>query len=345
MSTLSSLDVSDFASFFNAIHGHDPFPWQQRLATTVATTDWPALLDLPTGTGKTAALDIAVFALALSADKVNRASPRRVVYVVDRRTIVSQAHDRSQRIRAAITNAKDGVLLRVRERLSTLSGSGVPLRTVELRGGIARDDAWARTPDQPLIVVSTVDQVGSRLLFRGYGITDGMKPVHAGLLGNDVLYLLDEVHLSQPFRETLTAVATRYRTWAETPIASPFVVVEMSATPAAESRNPFALNEADYQHPVLARRLQALKPVTLVAAKPRKLVEELARQAKTLLDRPGATVGVVVNRIRTARELFGLLEDTDGVDAHLITGRMRPYDRDSLDRTLLHSRWPGSEPG
>jgi len=335
MSRLPPLGVSDFTSFFKAVHGHEPFPWQTRLATTVASTGWPPLLDLPTGSGKTAVLDIGVFVLALSAERSDRTVPRRIVYVVDRRTIVSQAHDRSRRIDAAIAEASEGVLLSVRERLSTLSGSGHPLRTVELRGGIARDDAWARTPDQPLIVVSTVDQVGSRLLFRGYGVTDGMKPVHAGLLGNDVLYLLDEVHLSQPFRETLSAVATRFRAWAETPVASPFAVVEMSATPGVATQTPFSLDEADRQHPVLSQRLRASKPVSLIAAKPRKLVEELASEAIKLLDRPGATVGVVVNRVKTARQIFGLLSLVDGVDAHLITGRMRPYDRDLLDQSLL----------
>lgn len=335
MSQLPPLDASDFTSFFRAIHGVEPFPWQARLATTVAATGWPSLLDLPTGSGKTAVLDIAVFALALSAGRGVPVIPRRMVYVVDRRTIVSQAHDRSRRIDEAITDASEGVLLAVRERLSTFSGSGHPLRTVELRGGIARDDAWAMTPGQPLIVVSTVDQVGSRLLFRGYGVTDRMKPVHAGLLGNDVLYLLDEVHLSQPFRETLAAVASRYRTWADTPITSPFAVVEMSATPGVAAQTPFSLDDTDRQHPVLSRRLRTSKPVSLVATKPRKLVEELASEVRKLLDRPGATVGVVVNRVKTARQLFSHLTLIDGADVHLITGRMRPYDRDLIDQTLL----------
>ena len=338
MTGLPPLERDEFAAFFHAVHGQDPFPWQERLAHQISETGWPAVLDLPTGTGKTAALDVAVFNLALAAGGTPRVAPLRIVYVVDRRIIVDQAHQRAVQIQRALRASDHHVVRRVRERLASYSSEGVPLRTALLRGGIARDDMWARTPDQPLIVLSTVDQVGSRLLFRGYGVSDEMKPIHAGLLGCDAIYLLDEVHLSYPFRETLAAIQGRYRHWAERPLPSPFVVVEMSATPGRATANTFHLDEADRGNDMLAGRLRSSKPASLVAVNARGFAKEIETHVLSMLQRPGATVAVVVNRVKSARELHerltAALQDRP-VDVHLLTGRMRPFDRDAVEARLL----------
>lgn len=339
MTPLAALAVDEFAVFFRAVHGVPPFPWQTRLAARAATGDWPRMLDLPTGSGKTAAIDVALFALALSAGTRPRTAPLRIVYVVDRRTVVDQAFERACRIQCALETSPDDVVRRVRERLASFAPvDGVPLRTALLRGGIARDDEWARTPDQPLIAVSTVDQVGSRLLFRGYGISPGMRPIHAGLLGNDVIYLLDEVHLSHPFRETLDAIASRYRQWADRPLPLPFQVVEMSATPGRVSDDAFQLLDDDRRHPTLASRLETSKLAELVAVPPKNLPREIVERAIGMLDRPGATVAVVVNRVSSARKVHQALRQKLGgreVDVHLLTGRMRPFDRGELEGSLL----------
>lgn len=339
MSALPPLAVDDFGTFFRAVHGVDPFPWQRRLAARAATGNWPRMLDLPTGSGKTAAIDIALFALALSAGSQPRTAPLRIVYVVDRRTVVDQAFERACRIQRALDESGEDVVRRVRERLARFSpDEGVPLRTAQLRGGIARDDEWARTPDQPLIAVSTVDQVGSRLLFRGYGISPGMRPIHAGLLGNDAIYLLDEVHLSQPFRETLEAIACRYRHWADRPLPLPFQVVEMSATPGRSSEDAFRLLEDDRRDTTLAARLGAAKPTRLVQVPPKNVQREIVKCATDMLDRPGATVAVVVNRVASAREIHQTLRrklEGRDVDVCLLTGRMRPFDRGELEGSLL----------
>ena len=57
-----------FAEFYRAINGREPFPWQARLAGLVAEEErWKSEIGVPTGLGKTACLDIAVWWLASQA--------------------------------------------------------------------------------------------------------------------------------------------------------------------------------------------------------------------------------------------------------------------------------------
>ena len=84
----------DFFAFFEEIHGKKPFPWQAALARRDREKKSPPLLDLPTGSGKTAAIDVAVFALAMEADRPKgqpRGAALRTFFVVDRRIVVDEA--------------------------------------------------------------------------------------------------------------------------------------------------------------------------------------------------------------------------------------------------------------
>jgi CRISPR-associated endonuclease/helicase Cas3 len=207
-----------------------------------------------------------------------------------------------------------------------------PLDVYALRGGLYRESAWARSPLQPTLIASTVDQVGSRLLFRGYGVSDSMKPIHAGLVGNDSLILLDEAHCAKPFDQTMQAVKN-YREWGEKNEA-PFHFVSITATSTGdlpESQIERATAE-DWDHPILGARINAGKPAKLVVAEKAKgkngrteLVKVLEKHAKEL-SAEFACVGIIVNRVATARELAKKLGD----EAVLLTGRMRPLDRDRL---------------
>jgi CRISPR-associated endonuclease/helicase Cas3 len=133
MTTGAPLAATDFDAFFRAVHNCDPFPWQSRLARRVSEGEWPRLLDLPTGSGKTAVLDVAVFTLALHASSGLPKVPRRIVYVVDRRTIVDQAYTRARRIRRCLLDSTDGVVVRVRQALAACSRGRIPLRVASLR--------------------------------------------------------------------------------------------------------------------------------------------------------------------------------------------------------------------
>ena len=341
------LGAADFAVFFRAIHGYPPFPWQQRLVDLLAERDeWPDVLDLPTGSGKTAALDAAVFHLALRFECPARAA-LRITLVVDRRLVVDDAHKRATKIErvldetARAAEAECGIpalyepVVEVARRLQRLAGDGEPpLVASRLRGGAPLESDWARTPTQPTILCSTVDQVGSRLLFRGYGVSDRMKPVHAGLFGQHSLILLDEAHLSEPFRQTLHAVQEIGRADVRT--------VLLSATPGIKPTRPFGLTEDDYINRELKRRLEASKPVRLsvVHGDPGRAFLKAARETAERLQHQGETgpaVGVIVNRVGLAREIFErlrALEEETGSDTVLLIGRSRHVGRDWIVEKL-----------
>ncbi len=343
----------------------DPFPWQTRIAKRVSdpANDWPDAIALPTAAGKTACIEIAIFAMAAQASLGNsRTAPRRIFFVVDRRIVVDQAYEHAKNIAKVLNASHDGILGNVARMLRELAGdpNARPLDVFALRGGMYRETAWIRSPLQPMVIASTVDQVGSRLLFRGYGVSDSMRPVHAGLVGNDALILLDEAHCAKPFQQTISYVQ-KYREWGEADARPPFRFVSITATP--NQTGDIVRDEADdHAHPVLGPRIIASKPTALLIADRAKgkawknwgppLVEKLAEQAQGLLGIELGqmsngqlcsvrAVGVIVNRVATARELSKKLtvlsqnrDGTTSFDVILLTGRMRPVDRDEVLKQL-----------
>lgn len=379
---MPEVNVTDFPAFFKACWGHDrpPFAWQTALAHRVIgvrsssgskgpkpehvagsqeASGWPEVIALPTASGKTACLDIAVFALAVQADRLRAnqriTAPRRIFFVVDRRVIVDEAYERARRLAAKLKTAENGILKTVADNLRRISHGAEtgfegerPLLVHVLRGGMYRSEAWARNPLQPVIVASTVDQVGSRLLFRAYGRGSVTWPIYAGLVANDSLILLDEAHCAQPFLQTLQAV-DRFRghRWAAAPLKRPFHAVVMSATPPEGLGDVFEDQSGephDTGHPLGRRQLASkpadLKPVT--AARGSKVTEALSKAlasaALRLLGEDRKAIVVFVNRVATARETYRRLRKSDGITAILLTGRMRPVDKDAVLQRLKDLR-------
>lgn len=343
----------DFPSFFKALWGYDPFPWQTMLAERVAQPQgrWPRAIDLPTAAGKTACIDAAIYALACQAETpvAERTAPRRIWFVVDRRIVVDEAFDRAMAVTDKLHKADSGPLKEVAERLRIVGGTRrelPPLAVARLRGGILRDYGWSRLPSQPAVITSTVDQLGSRLMFRGYGHSHLAAPIFAGLAANDSLVVLDEAHCSIPFLQTLHSIATyRGDAWAESPLKTPFDFTFLSATPPQDIREdarfPGAEREVALKHDELLKRLNASKVAELIPPKPERrkdtdpLIAEAAENALSFVKGGKRRVAVIVNRVRTAEKVFNELErrkEKDKVDVKvvLLTGRIRPFERDRL---------------
>ncbi len=83
-----------FARTFEALTGHAPFPWQERLFQIWVKGDFSMNCVLPTGVGKTSV--VAIWLICLASNP--KAVPRRMVYVVNRRTVVDQTTTEVERI-------------------------------------------------------------------------------------------------------------------------------------------------------------------------------------------------------------------------------------------------------
>jgi CRISPR-associated endonuclease/helicase Cas3 len=347
--SLPDLKPEDFADFFAAVHSYEPFLWQKRMAAEVlGNRHWPEAVSLPTSAGKTSLIDIAVFAVASEAhlDPRERRMPLRIFFIIDRRVVADEAHDRAKKISGALLEASIGVrsepaLVAIAKRLRSLSGhDSRPLHHALMRGGIALDDGWIRSPSQPTVCVSTVDQVGSRLLFRGYGVPPRQRSIHAALIAHDSLLIVDEAHISTPFCETLHSVRRLTGRGTEA-VIRPLQIVEMTATPK-EGIDPFALLPAEAAEPEMERRIAKAKPTRLdtVADNPDEqsqpaLVRRIVEQAHEWADRRPRIIGIVVNRVLTARRVFAALDEARGKKA-LFIGRIRPLDRDRLWEKWRH---------
>ena len=344
------LATFDFGEAFEALTGYEPFPWQARLFKQLSAGDLPPAVDIPTGLGKTS-----VMALWLLARAAGVRLPRRLVYVVDRRAVVDQATALAKNIREALSRPE---LEQVRQGLAL---GDRPLAISTLRGKYVDNREWLENPAAPAIIVGTVDMIGSRLLFEGYGVSRRMRPYAAGLMGCDTLVMLDEAHLSRPFERLLRTIEIGQRVPAANgaegargrftgPHATavcppPFRVLPLSATlgDTSESERPFTLDEEDRANEIVRARLEASKTLTIEdLGKNAQLEDVLAERAWSLMREEGeAATGSVriliyCDRRKDAEKVAESLRKQTGKDAVVIlfVGGRRVHEREMAARQL-----------
>ena len=314
----------NFHDQFKALTGNSPFCWQRRLFREYfAKGAIPAALDIPTGLGKTSVM-VLWYLAQITGAKV----PRRLIYVVDRRAVVDQATAVADEIRE---KSQDSAL-----RISTLRGQHVDNRE------------WLADPAAPSIVVGTVDMIGSRLLFSGYGVSRKMRPYHAGLLGADTLVVLDEAHLVPPFEKLLERIANGAEAFGPREhdgreIVPPFKLLSLSATGREDSpdrlneKMVFRLSSEDMADETVKKRLEARKRlvVQVLDAEP-KLVPQLVERAWSLgTERGRARVLIYCDRREDALKVKSEVDEKFKKEkrehiSELLVGGRRVFEREAL---------------
>lgn len=366
---------SNYDEFFSRATGSDPFPYQVRLAMD---DDLSALLSVPTGLGKTAAVVLAwLWRRRMAGDESRKQSPRRLVYCLPMRVLVEQTRDNTVRWLQNLgllggTSEIEDCTGTPRLRKYTPTFADPEKITVHILMGGEEQDDWDIYPERDAIIIGTQDMLLSRALNRGYGATRSRWPIQFGLLNADCLWIFDEIQLMgaglattaqlEAFRRLLPSddagqakngngcrsiwmSATMQPDWLRTVDFTHFLEDTPEHTFDFEKEiNADGLGEKTRK--TLEDRWQATKPL----AKAKAIMGDAAEIASEVREchKLGTRTIVVVNTVRRACDLFEALNIDEGVSSKVrrkSTKTKEPHKGEGATEVskpslvLLHSRF------
>lgn len=316
--------MQTYEDFFKLAFRRSPFEYQRLVATDAKIR---ALINVPTGAGKTAAILGAWLWRRL---KTPGSVGRRLVYCLPMRTLVEQTANAACK---AIKNL---------EAEYKKDGKAPPSLHVLMGGDV--DNKWEAEPESECIIIGTQDMLLSRALNRGYAMSRYKWPVHFGLLNNDCLWVIDEVQLLgsglattlqlHSFRRILGTFGKTQTIWMSATMETEWLVTADFELAFDAKGEALTLSDKDFESDILKRRWKAdkyLRQAKAKAGETEKLVAEIAdsheENSRTL---------VIVNTVKRARELYNSLQAKQlAAELILIHSRFRPYDRREQIKQLL----------
>lgn len=292
-----------YRDFFKQVTGFHPYPWQERFSRWDGEA--AAIVSAPTGAGKEAGAIVPW----LYSHSMGIASTTRLAYTLPTRSLVNQVYENTQAV---------------------VQASGLPINVYCLKGGFL-EHGFEQDLSQPAILIGTQDQLLSRALNRGFGVSWGQRPLHFAALTNDCRWVLDEIQLTGVGYRTLVQL---YKHWRNLGTFGKCQLCLMSATfddgPLKDlAVERFALNEDDLTHSVLAPKVTRPKPVFRAQVKD---IQEVAELVKAKHKRGHLSL-VVVNTVAWARELGQQLAEQEPLVIH---SRFLGFDREKLQQKLKH---------
>jgi CRISPR-associated endonuclease/helicase Cas3 len=357
--------VCSFDKAYRELTGHNHFPWQKRLYEAFIKGCIPGTCDIPTGLGKTSV--IAIWLLALASKSPETKIPRRLVYVVNRRTIVDQSTEVVVALRNKLNEAAENkgsplfdVTAELRKMVTTGRFDNELLSVSTLRGELADNLQWRFDPLRPAVIIGTVDMIGSKLLFSGYGDTSRTRPLNAGLLGCDTLVVHDEAHLTPAFGQLLRSINKFQTLEKRADFAPPFQILELSATKRKGASSLFQLDFTDRADTIVKSRLYAKKRLFLHEIdKPGPALQEKLADLAFVHNTNKSRVVIFVRSPEDATKIYplllkklttaaeeewkrtnnsqnipkktnGLIQESCAKSVSVLTGEIRGYERDRL---------------
>ncbi len=303
----------EFSEAFLVLTGNPPFPWQRALYDRLSRGDFPDSCNLPTGLGKTNVIAIWLIGLLNYPNLI----ARRLIYIVNRRTVVDQTTTEVEKIRVNL------------QKLTSIPEDRRSLAISTLRGQFADNREWSADPSRPAVICGTVDMIGSRLLFSGYGVGYKVKPLHAGFLGQDTLLVHDEAHLEPAFQDLLLAIQAEQKRCGD---FRKLRVIELTATSRGGAKS-FPNEEegaANEQDAVVQMRIGAKKAIMLheTSDEKKKLADMIVELALTHKDSQKAIL-VFVRKVDDVGKIVTKLEK-ENQQVQQLTGTLRGLERDRM---------------
>ena len=316
-----------------------PFRWQCEFAAS----PWPAVLNAPTGSGKTAGVT-----LAWIHDRLVRpeTTPRRLVWCLPMRTLVDQT---AREVGEWVARLRDSGI----DPEHLLPGAD----DVHVLMGGADSGRWFENPERPAVILGTQDMLLSRALMRGYASSRASWPMEFAVLHRDCQWVFDEVQLMnagratsaqlEAFRQAECERARREDRPADGPCRSLWISATLKPEwletvdhPAPAPANVMVVEPEAGDDDRLRRLTRAAKhlacadigPETANVGKHNAYIRRLA-QAVVDAHRPGHMTLVIVNQVKRAQDLHGhvekLLKPRGGgaPGLALLHSRFRPADR------------------
>lgn len=292
-----------YKEFFKEITGFEPFPYQVEFA---ALDKEYVGLNVPTGLGKT----LTTF-VSFAYDRIHspKSTPRKLIYVLPLRTLVDQTID----------VAKD-----------VIRNSGLSLKVYTMMGGAIEDD-WVERPEEPAVIIGTLDQLLSRALLRPYTASVKSSLINFSAVCSDVRWVIDETQLATEAYPTTVAL---HELLLKQPDFHKKELILCSATLDNSLINisefeyeVCSLSDADFKHPIAGAKVKNQKDLIvhskLTDVEYAELIDENHKDGNLTL--------VIVNTVKRAQAIYRSLQTSQKL---LVHSRFRRADRNALQAKL-----------
>lgn len=327
-----------FTQFFKEVHGFEPYSWTQEVADyAVKKGRLPDYLNAPTGMGKTSLIDVAIYALAHSLHYDNPRHRSKIIYAVERQSVVNGTTEHVENLVDKINNPSTPAMYVVHDSLKRLQGeyeTDRPAVKLSSFHGTKRDNQSFRHLDGCEIISTTVTQVVLRAIGRSPHVSGRVAPMHAAQVVMDGQIIIDEPHLVLHQVDALSQIIGKQKV----PLGDvkPSTLTVMGATlnsEAGKDADCYTFDVEKEQGNKASMLYHLPKPVFPV--KVDKVTHASVEVAKNLISSGRVeSLAIILNSVEGAqyvyKKILPLIDKTDNFHAaYAMTGQTRACERPS----------------